>query len=154
MKSFETHWKVFVLTFLFQFFILIKEIEGKQISCESLSVTNWDWGSVGTVKTCMMEETTSIDKPEANILPHDGSVGGLDFHKNKKIFHLPDNVAATFSNLKAYSAWGCSLKEVCKQNFQGLVNLKVLGLSRNQIEKIASGTFKDLTALEELLLCK
>lgn len=151
MNSFEVCWKLVLLMCSLQIFDLIKKSEAKEVSCESVS----DWGrNFGDMKTCFMDTTTSIDEPGVVISPSDEEVKGLQFYDNKKISHLPDNTAEAFPNLKVYSAKSCSLKEISERNFNGLVKLKSLGLGYNQIEKIASGTFDGLAALEELYLCK
>lgn len=143
--------KSFVLIFVLKVFTSIKESETKKVSCESFSDVNWE--SVGNVKTCFMTSTTSIDELGAVITPRDDSVKALTFHGNKKIFHLPVNVAETFPNLEAYYARDCSLKEVPKRSFNGLIKIKLLSLEENnEIEKISIGTFEGLVALKTLYL--
>lgn len=140
-----------MLIFLLQIFALIVRNEAKEVECESVRNVNW---GVGDVKTCVMQSTTLINEPGTAISPHDESVKGLWLSFNKRIFYLPVNVAGTFPNLELYTTWGCSVQEISKRNFNGLVKLKWLFLSDNQIEKIASGTFKGLAALELLWLGK
>lgn len=153
MKNFEVQNKVFVLILLLEVWISIEVSEAKEISCEKVNYMNW-WTFVGTVKTCFMDKTTTIDEPEATISKRDESIKGLEFSKNKNIFHLPDNVAGSFPNLEEYNADFCSLIEITKRNFNGLVRLKELSLYKNQIENIADDTFEGLVALENLWLGK
>lgn len=101
-----------------------------------------------------MNGTTSIDEQNVTISTSDVSMGGLSFHNNKKIVFLPINVGEKFPNLINYNAAYCSVKEVLKLNFKNLNKLKTLALHYNQIEKIGTETFSDLTSLEELNLSK
>lgn len=150
MKNSETLRKVFVLILLLKVFT---SSEAKEVSCERLNDVLW-LGTIGSVKTCLMDTKTSIDDPGATIYSRDNFVNGLSFRHNVKIFYLPDNVAESFPNLEGYTAWYCSVKEISKRNFNGLEKLKYLSLGGNQIEMIANGTFEDLVNLEFLSLCK
>lgn len=81
----------------------------------------------------------------------DGNKGIQELYiSSEKIIHLPVKVAETSPNLLVYSTHSCSVKEISKQNFNDMVKLLWLRLINNQIEKIASGTFEDLAALEKL----
>lgn len=98
----------------------------------------------------MLDDRKNITwyKPGATISTRDKTVKALDFYENIKIFYLPDNVAGSFPNLEIYDARSCSLKKIKKINFDGLFKLKDLSLGENEIEKIASDTFKGLVNLE------
>jgi hypothetical protein len=111
---------------------------------------------VGTVKTCFMTNTSKVDSEGYVIFSaKDLSVKGLLFlGQNKKIEFLPASPYQTFSNLEAYSASRCSIKNVSYQNFMKLGKLRRLNLYDNKIEIIASDVFKDLAALEDLDLGK
>lgn len=150
MKSFKICQKALTLIFLLKIFSVI---EAKEVSCENFNDFNWGY-TVGTVKTCNMQTVTLINETRVNIAPRDSTVKGLLLDYNKKISYLPNNVAETFPNLKAYHAFACSLKVISKQNFNGLVKLTRLDLSGNQIENIENGTFDGLLNLEYLYLCK
>lgn len=129
----------------------------KEINCESLNFIDWgeDWGQVGRVKSCIMDDLTSIEEPNVKISSaYDRYVKGLNFAHNKQIFNLPDNVAENFPNLLAYSAWDCSVKEITNNDFKGLTKLIRLALDDNQIEKVASKAFDDLENLRTLWLGK
>jgi Leucine-rich repeat (LRR) protein len=102
-----------------------------------------------------MTTTTSISSEDVTIsTTNDPSTGGLWFNDNKEISYLPICVNESFTNLLAYSAYGCSLTKITKINFQGLSKLAYLELGGNQIETINSDTFKDLASLEYLWLSK
>lgn len=147
MNKFRICKKFFVLILLLTVFTSIKMSEAKEVSCESLRDTNF--GKIlGYVTTCKMDETTSIDDSGLTISTRDETVKGLYFSGNRKIFYLPNNIAGTFPNLGGIEACECSLKEITKRNFDGLVELKVLFLDVNQIEKITSDTFEGLLKLE------
>lgn len=141
------------------FGVLIAQICGssvaKEVDCESVSKQNWY--SYGTLNVCNMlskRNRISIDEPNVTIGIHDKSITGLLFSDNKNVFFLPVQVAKKFPSLIGYEAEACSIKEIFKENFKGLSELKYLGLQKNQIEKILSGTLDDLTSLEKLSLCE
>lgn len=135
----------FVLVLLLKVFGLS---DAKEVQCESIRTYSWV-GPVGAVKTCLMNKTTSIDGPGVTILPRDETIKGLSFgYLSYKISHLPENVAESFPNLEIYEANTCAVTEITKQNFNGLVKLKVLFLAGNRIETIADDTFESLVALE------
>lgn len=132
----------------------MSSISDAQISCEREE--NRFWGdSVGTANTCFLHQTTSINSDEFSFVPSkDESIGGLYFAFNKNIRFLPIRTVETFSNLLACDARYCSLTSVTLANFKGLNKLISLYLSGNQIATINSETFQDMSALEELHLCK
>lgn len=144
MKSFV----IFLLCFALQ------KIKAEQVECESVTFKDHGYGP-GALKTCFMTISTSIDTPGFTIAsPRDETIEGLFFGRNKKIQFLPEKVAETFPNLLFYSAYNCSLSEVSKKHFQNLGKLMILSISANEIERISSDTFDDLTSLEELYMCK
>lgn len=144
-------YRIFVcLLFVTQYSIAIKAME---IACEKIGEGNWG-DPVGEAKICLMHQSTIIDKSDFKILTRDESINALDFNNNKKIEFLPIKVFENFPHLLGYSARGCSIKEVSKKNFENLNKLKVLWLGDNQIEKIPSDAFEDLSALEKVYLCK
>lgn len=141
--------------FILMVFELMVIANANELSCETIGDENWDDGdSVGTLRTCYMNGTTSINKPNVTISVRDKSIGGLDINYNKNVLFLPNGVAEKFPNLLGYSVSDCPIKEVSKENFEHLSKLKGLWLHDNQIEKIASDTFKDLINLEQLWLGK
>lgn len=140
--------------FLIFFIKTFDKIEANEVACESVQDRFWYNSPVGTVKTCFMEDTTSINQRGFTILSSDDSVQGLRFTGNEKILFLPVQVGANFPNLLAYAARGCSIKIITKTNFEGLSKLRSLFLWYNEIEKISSDTFKDLKDLELLWLGK
>lgn len=101
-----------------------------------------------------MDQTTKISDPTVKLSHKDSSITGLLFNKNKNIFYLPVFVNEKLPNLFSYSAQACSLTEITKLNFNGLKKLKALWLPNNQIKKITSDTFEDLSSLELLYLRK
>lgn len=120
-----------------------------QITCEQIleSGNGYDY------KTCFMQDITSISTRGVEISTlRDDTNEGIEFSQNIKISFLPWKVVEKFPNLVAYSASGCSLKEIEKQNFEGLTKLKALNIPNNQIETIASDTFEGLIQLEILFL--
>jgi Leucine rich repeat len=132
---------------------VLEFVDNTEISCEK--VENYNFGdTVGMVKTCRMDATTSIEARNVKMKPFEKSALALSFVWNQKIAHLPIPVHDAYSSLINYFACGCSLKEVFKQNFAGSNKLKILQLHNNQIEQISSDTFSGLVSLEGLSLGK
>lgn len=127
--------------------------EACKVSCESIS-DHLRHPYIGTLKTCWMKETTSINSTGVTVSTSDDSIGALDFEWNKKIFYLPEYLGEKFPNIVVYHAPGCSIKKVSRTNFIGLSRLRVLHLNYNQIEMIKKDTFDDLIALDYLDLRK
>lgn len=84
---------------------------------------------------------------------YDGSIEAFTFESNKNVFYLPIMVGEKFPKLLSYYA-RCSIKELFRENFMGLNQLQGLRLDYNQIEKISSDTFVDLTSLRMIRLSK
>lgn len=80
----------------------------------------------------------------------DDSVQFLSLLFNKKIFFLPVNVSQSFPNLLIYHAGHCSIETIKKINFEAMSTLRWLFLDGNQLERIDSDTFDDLTDLIRL----
>lgn len=127
------------------------EIEAAEVSCETIEGKIWN-DELGTLKTCQMKKETAIDRPGTRISMKDLTVLGINFRSNKKINFLPIEIGDSFSHLVGYFAYNCSITRIVKINFKGLSELKLLSLSFNQIKKISSDTFDDLTDLEVLFL--
>lgn len=120
------------------------------MACASVT---WNWASsVGNLKTCVI--TADIEAAGTKVsTAKDDSTTGLRIFENKKVTHLLENVAEKFPKLKAYAVIFCSVKEISQLNFKGL-NLTVLNLRDNLIEKIAVDTFSTMVTLEIVNLCK
>lgn len=131
----------------------LSEAKGNQISCESKDFVSWREVGVGIQYTFSMNSSTTIDTNDTTILT-DPTITALDFEYNQDIFFLPVEVAIALPELKAYSAFGCSIKKIAKVHFEGLKMLKFLCLFGNLIKTIESDTFEDLTSLIELDLSK
>jgi acid phosphatase class B len=132
-------------------FVSSVEAAANEVSCESIN--DFSWGYAGKHKTCDMDGTTKIDSLGfAIVSTKDETVAAIQFARNKKVFFLPEKANEKFPNLVLYSANECSIKAISKINFKGLKNLKSLYLYQNQIEKILSDTFEDLTSLKEIEL--
>jgi Leucine-rich repeat (LRR) protein len=100
-----------------------------------------------------METATSINSTGVTIhSDQDDDMKRLSLSNNKNIFYLPENIDEDFPNLMRYNAKRCSITAITKKNFKGLSKLTKLNLWGNQIERITSETFKDLTDLEVLSL--
>jgi hypothetical protein len=104
--------------------------------------------------TRVMKENTKIKRNNTIIYSDSANVTGLDFYDNKKVFHLPIEIAKTFPNLLIISSIYCPIKNILKENFEGLVMLKKLWFRSNQIEEIKSGTFNGLIAITNIDLRK
>lgn len=129
--------------------VWLSKTSANPVSCESEHYLQW--GHVGSQKTCLMTNLTTIETVGCSILgPKDNTIRGLSFQLNKKILFLPAKFSEVFSSLIVYNAYGCSLTTVFKSNFEGLTRLIRLDLSYNKIVKISSNTFEDLFSLEWL----
>lgn len=125
--------------------------EAKEIQCSF-----WTLEKFGIkINTCFLKITT-IEEPGATVSEHllDSSATGLYYNHNDQAHHLLDKVVEKLPNLVYYSAEECSVKEISKRNFNGLVKLRFLNLKFNRIEKIANDTFQSLINLEFLSLCE
>jgi Leucine rich repeat len=134
-----------------QTFELLKNVDAKEVSCESISTQSSYYG-VQNVKVCFMEGTTVIGEDNVNIASPDESMTGMSFIYNRKIAFSPIRLFETFPNLKVYSTGACAIKKISKKNFAGLKKLIFIDLSNNQIEIIYSRTFEDLVSLERINL--
>lgn len=118
--------------------------------CERIRSRDWD---AGLLKTCSMRDLTIIDDPEYEILtPRDEAMQAFTFEQNRKIAFLPVEIYEKFPNLIAYAAWSCSIKDLQKENFHNLKEIKLINLSDNLLETIHSNTFEGLMNLEEIYL--
>jgi Leucine-rich repeat (LRR) protein len=82
----------------------------------------------------------------------DPVVGEIFIRGNKLASSLPENVNKLFPNLLGYSVTSCRVREISRENFEGLVKLRGIYLWGNQIERISSDTFDGLMSLEVLNL--
>lgn len=142
--------------FIFSLILLaLHETKADEVACKKIDIFYYKNFGIGSPRTCFMNHVTAIGSPMFRISsPKDDRVEGLYFWKNKKIRFLPEKVAERFPHLLMYAAWECSLTEISKSNFRSLARLTFLGLSQNQIEKIAGNTFEDLASLEHLFLSR
>lgn len=126
--------------------ISIQNASSAQVPCETIK--NYEWSDV-TRKTCFMNGSTAINEATYSISsPRDESVAGFDCDGNLKIVYLPVKIYEKFPHLTVLYADGCSIKSISKANFENLVMLKRISLSKNQIETVRSSTFDDLIDLE------
>lgn len=128
-----------------------------KVVCEYVNNLRFNWGSpqlTHLLKTCLMDETTTIDEENKKISTYDETVTGLFLRVNRKISFLPIDVAENFPNLEAYNAVLCSITKISKRNFKDLSKLKAFYLYGNQIEKIPTDALNDLNELEFLSLSK
>lgn len=140
--------KIFLIFALLM--VSVDQLNAIEIECDRKKEENY---LIGPVQVCFLD-TVAIDSPDSTILPRDENIAGVNFSYDKKIRFLPVKISETFPKLIKYFAFGCSLTEVYKIHFENLNKLKSLVLGSNQIEKISSNTFDDLTSLEHLNLSK
>lgn len=119
-----------------------------KIACESFKRWGWFDGIV-----CVISNST-IDSDNFSISSKRNESVALDFFQNKNVSYLPTRLQITFPELQQIHAKSCSIKAIFKDNFKNLTMLTFLDLSFNQIEKIESDSFNDLTSLEQLFLSK
>ena len=132
---------LFVLSFL-----SFNEASVKEISCEKINL-----------KQCFLNEVTVINSPDYVIVSTSDEYETVETIKcpyNKNIKYLPKGVHDVFPNLRTYDAAVCAIKKISKSNFAQLGKLVVIRLDGNLIEQIESGTFEDLTSLQEIYISK
>jgi hypothetical protein len=126
----------------------------QSVECEKIEDYN-DWRGIGNVKTCYMNNQASIDGKGFKISSsRDENMKVMFMFGNKKIIFLPDSPADVFPNLEMYESGACAIKEITRENFRGVIKLRFLRLSYNQIEIVRSDTFQDLAAIEWIGLCE
>lgn len=125
--------------------------KANEIQCESVESHKND----GIDIRCFMNGNTVIDADDYTISDAKNlKVEAINFATNHKIQYLPLRVHEKFPNMYKYPAENCAIKRVSKKNFEKLVKLIYIGLSQNQIETIASDTFKGLPNLSMITLSK
>lgn len=103
------------------------------------------------MQLCELPRTIDINSSDVTISNEkDGKVDLIDYSENKKVKYLVAMVNLKFPNLRYYFADDCAIQEIFQKNFQLLSKLKFLYLNGNQIKRIKSDTFEDLTSLKEL----
>lgn len=138
---------------LIAIFLSVCDAASREIACESFK--NGSWTFEGREHICYMTVATSINSNDFKILSSGNeSIKALTFFENRKIQYLPVDIYKSFPNLTEILGHSCSIRSLYKDNFRNLWMLKELWLIDNQIERINSDTFEDLTALEWLDLSK
>lgn len=133
---------------LFILVVLITSIvETKDLACEKFIP-----GYGG--RECYMNNYTVIDSEDYAFPEVDETIRELNFFGNKKIEVLPIHVAKRIPELLRYNANDCSLTNIYRKNFQGLIKLDQLHLFQNKIEVIRSDTFQDLVRCTQITLHK
>lgn len=142
-------------TTIFKIMIVVKtthclvEFEEVNINCETRV------SSEKLQSYCYLNETTMISADNVELLDNKiFDVNAIIFDYNKKIEFLPINVYKSFPNLKTYYASQASIKNITSSNFKRLLKLKLLDLSRNQIEIIPEDCFQGLNQLQKICLGK
>lgn len=98
-------------------------------------------------------DSTAINSTDFLITSdRDEAVEGFHVWINPHIEHLPSNLGKKFPNLIIMYVSDCSIKEIKKENFKGLIKMRRLQLNDNQIEKIDDDTFGLIPAVEEIHL--
>ena len=95
---------------------------------------------------------TKIDTADVRIGNRDESIQALAFNHNIKVFYLPIFPAEKFPNLEAIHAGNCNVKEISKDNFDGLTKLRYIHLVDNNLKKIPGNTFEGLESIETIYL--
>lgn len=131
------------------------EASNPKVYCETIESANWTHGSSQiSLKTCWIEDD-AIDSNSFFIgNEKDALMGGLVISSNENVLYLPLDTAKVFPSIETYLAERCSIQEIFKENFSGLLKLRLLMLRHNKISKISSGTFDGLHQLETIELSK
>lgn len=129
---------------------LLTVASAEQIQCEKKEIQFFHIRGIGDQQTCWMR-TSKIDSNDTTI-EADEAITALEFEVNKDILFLPVGVGISFPHLIQYSANGCSVKTIVKDNFQGLSELVILFLQYNKLETVNSDTFEGLISLRYLFM--
>lgn len=153
--TFEFYRHFLIIALIVQIFALTVLAEPDEVVCERIAnYQNLDFPA-GWARTCFMKNETTINSNETTLgMKIDDSISGLKLNNNKNITWLPNEVAEVFPNLLIYNARNCLIGNISRKNFEKLNKLKNLNLGYNKIQKIAKDTFKELTELKVLYLCK
>lgn len=109
--------------------------------------------TVKGTKFCEFPFGVDITEPGAIFTtPRNEDVQGLKFSEKMFVHYLPEDIAASFPNLKTITANQCSLESLSSRNFRGLRKLHALSVSFNHIRILDEDTFNDLENLEDLNL--
>jgi hypothetical protein len=152
LRNFNKFLLIRKLSFVKIFFVVSVAVtiaDANTISCSRVATSRWMY--LNNVKTCIMDDSTSISTIGYKISSaRDESVIGIELEHLRNMFYLPDSPSDKFPNLQGYSAVGSSVKEISGANFKNLRKLSVIFLDNNQIEKIHSDAFSDLESLKWL----
>lgn len=107
------------------------------------------------VYTCMMLKPAIIT-PNERIVSINGA--HMTNYINSRVYgvsvlyslHLPRGFSAFFQNLEEYETRDCKVKEISREDFSDLRNLKDLRLDGNELTEIPDDAFLDLTMLTAL----
>lgn len=129
--------------------LITLKINAKEITCGIYQGHIFD--SSTHENTCDFDESTVIDSDDYTIYnAKNETVTSMSLDDNKKVEFLPIRVFQSFPNIDSYSATSCSIREISKENFEGLLDLSVISLMGNQILMILSNTFQGLPVLNFL----
>ncbi|CRL03512.1 CLUMA_CG016167, isoform A [Clunio marinus] len=107
------------------------------------------------VEHCLIANLTSTLE-QVTTLPENHSIKSFEVYLVKnferwslrnKYFHLPENISSIFPELIQYKVKYSKVRDIIKNNFQGLTKLEVLELENNKIVGIRRGVFGGLTSL-------
>lgn len=144
--------KYFWCIFLFSF-VTKNLCESQKVLCDTVENETWTHDSTEVLlKTCFIENHEIDSKNFKIVNEKDEVMKGLVFTSNTKVLYLPVDIFQVFPSIETYLAEECSIQEIIKENFRGLVKLKMLILRRNKISTIRSGTFEGLHALKTVEL--
>lgn len=102
-------------------------------------------------KICNLQEQKINDEGFAIVPSKFGEeVKIFEVFWNREVEFLPEQIAKTFPNLIRYHVILCAIKRVDEKHFHGLLRLESLELKQNEVETIASDSFKDLKKLKHL----
>lgn len=106
-------------------------------------------------KCCQLSQFKSVSRLEWETLSLDDGFWGFDaitYNSNPNVEYLLAKISWTFSDIKAYDASNCSVREVLWINFFHLNKLESINLANNQISALIGELF-DRMPLKVLNLC-
>ena len=99
---------------------------------------------------CLSLRKNKLEKFEINLR----NLEELDLSYNETLERLRPGAFKNLSNLKRLRLYGCSLKVVDANTFEGLYCLEHLNLAQNGLEDIGVGTFDLMENLKMLDISK
>lgn len=129
----------------------LNKIEATTTQCR-LESLKWELLNNRELLTCHIEEKTIDDEDFTISSSKNYSTLALKIESKKGVKFLPTNIFDVSPKLEVVRVSDCSVKTVNEKHFEGLSELTIINLVKNNIENIVSDAFGDLVSLKYLYL--